>query len=138
MADDIERILPSIKLLLNIPNDYDVFDSQLIMIINSNIKSLHQINEKLNGVFLITGNDETWTDYLGDKNVSILYDVRMYIYYKSKLAFDPPTTSFLLQSIEALVNEIEWRIYMFSEGGETDGADSSISPRGEGSEVGRS
>ena len=119
MADDIERILPSIKLLLNIPNDYDAFNSQLIMIINSNIKSLHQINEKLNGGFLITGNDETWTDYLGDKNASILYDVRMYIYYKSKLAFDPPTTSFLLQSIEALVNEVEWRIHMFSEGGET-------------------
>ena len=131
MAGDTEKILPSIKVLLNIPDDYGVFDSELIMIINSNIMVLHQLNERLKE-FLITGNTESWTDYLGDENSSIFYDVRMYIYYKTRLAFDPPTTSFLLQSIENLVSEVEWRIYMHGEGGESnepDGTNSSISSR---------
>lgn len=105
----IESILTSIKKLLGITEDYEHFDEDLIMHINSVLMILNQVGIGPDGGFSITGNYETWGDFLGD-DAAKLMAVRTYVYLKVKILFDPPQSSAAIESINRLINEFEWRL----------------------------
>lgn len=105
----IESILTSIKKLLGISEDYEHFDEDIIMHINSVLMILTQVGVGPEEGFSITGNYETWEDFLGS-DISKLMAVRTYIYLKVKLLFDPPQSSAAIESINRLINEFEWRL----------------------------
>lgn len=104
----VDSILTSIKKLLGIDVAYTHFDDDIIMHINSVFFTLHQL-----GVgevpFVIESDSETWDDFLSNTNVS-LEVVKSYIYLKVRLLFDPPTNSALLNSMNEMIKEYEWRI----------------------------
>lgn len=104
----MDSILTSIKKLLGIEADYDHFDVDIIMGINSALMTLNQLGVGPNTGFMITSSSETWSGLLGDR--LDIEAVKMYIYLKTKLMFDPPSNSFLVDATNRQVTELEWRI----------------------------
>lgn len=101
-----ESILVTIKKMLGIVGDYDPFDTDIIIQINSSLFTLRQLGVHIEKEFTVTGPTETWNDL----NVEDLETVKNYIYLKTKLAFDPPTSSFVLDSLQKTIAELEWRL----------------------------
>lgn len=104
-----EPILLTIKRLLggNIEGDY--FDEELVVYINSVLSILTQLGVGPKDGFVIsTDGDETWNDYIADR--TDIEMVKTYIYTKVRLMFDPPSNSFLVDSLKKLCDEFEWRL----------------------------
>lgn len=102
-----ESILVSIKKMLGLEADYNAFDTDVIIAINSALMVLSQLGGCTQG-FSITGYNEKWSDMLGDSK--LLETAKLYIYLKTKVAFDPPSSSFVLSSFENQIKEMEWRL----------------------------
>ena len=103
-----ESILVSIKKLLGISEDYDYFDQDIIMHINAALMILTQLGIGPSEGFLITADTDTWSDFIDDS--TDLGSIQSYVYMKVKLMFDPPQNSFTVDSMQKLVNELEWRL----------------------------
>ena len=103
-----ESILTSIKRLLGITEDYQHFDQDLIMHINSVLMTLTQIGVGPVGGMLITDDSTTWEEFAGE--VTDLGGIQSYVYLKVKLLFDPPQTSSVTEAINRQINELEWRL----------------------------
>lgn len=109
----MNSVLDSVKDYLGISPDILVFDSTIKMHINNSFVILHQIGVGPTEGFVIQSNVETWDDYTPTK-----FDqeaVKNYIYMKVKVSFDPPTSSFVLTSLENQIRELEWRLKVKSE-----------------------
>lgn len=104
----MESILTSIKKLLGITEEYTHFDTDIIMHINTVFMILNQLGVGPEKCFRITGNSEIWDDFLLD-NLD-LESVKTYIYLKVKLVFDPPLSSAVAESMNRMINELEWRL----------------------------
>jgi hypothetical protein len=107
-----EGILITIKKMLGIPEDDTAFDEDILVNINSCFMALHQIGVGPEEVFSVEVEDEddetTWSDFMDEP--ATYSAVKTYIYLKVKLAFDPPATSFVLESIFRQLGEWEWRL----------------------------
>jgi len=105
----VESILDTIKKMLGIPVADDAFDTDVITNINSAFMVLHQLGVgPEEAPYSIEDNVGLWADFLTD---SVYYSaVKTYIYLKVKLVFDPPGTSFLLDSIQNQILQLEWRL----------------------------
>lgn len=103
-----DSILDSMKKLLGISNDYNHFDQDIIIHINTAFMSLRQIGVGPKEGFAIHGSEETWGDFLLD--MKTLESVRTYLYLKVRLIFDPPTNSAVVEIFNKNINEIEWRL----------------------------
>ena len=62
----MESILTSVKKMLGLPSDYEHFDEDIIMHINSVFMILHQIGVGPTEGFYIEDETATWADFLGD------------------------------------------------------------------------
>ena len=105
----MDNILDSIKKLLGISQDYNAFDQDLIIHINTVFVILHQFNVGPSEGFFIEDGSEEWSDYSTLLNENI---VRTFVYLKVRMMFDPPTSSALLDSINNTLAELEWRLYL--------------------------
>lgn len=111
MAD--ESILTSTKKLLGLTEDYTEFDTDIIMHINSVFATLNQLAVGPTNSLYITDKTATWEDFiLGQPNIN---SVKSYVYFKVRLAFDPPATSFAITSMENLAKELEFRLSVVME-----------------------
>lgn len=104
----MESILTSIKKLLGIAEDYKYFDTDIIIHINSVFSILTQIGVGSETGFSISDKTATWSDFISD-NTKIEM-VKIYIYLKVKLMFDPPLNSSVTNSMEKTISELEWRL----------------------------
>lgn len=104
----MESILTSIKKLLGIVEEYENFDKDLIMHINSAFMILNQLGVGPENGFSIKNKDSVWTDFIPEG--SNLELVKSYIHQKVKLLFDPPLSSTVSESMNRQINEFEWRL----------------------------
>ena len=104
----MDSILTSIKKLLGIDEEYSQFDSDIIMHINTVFLNLTQLGVGPEEGFLIEDDAATWDDFIGDS--SQLQAVKTYVYLKVKLLFDPPLSSSVIESINRIISELEWRL----------------------------
>lgn len=103
----MESILISVKKLLGIDKDYDAFDMDIIIHINTVFMILNQLGIGPDG-FAITGYSERWNDFTcGDK---MLEAVKSYMYLKVATMFDPPTVGAVAESKNRAISELEWRL----------------------------
>lgn len=105
-----DSILISIKKLLGLPEDLIDFDTDLIININSIFMTLNQLGVGPDEPFIISDSNSKWNSFL--ENKTNLEAVKSYMYLKTRLLFDPPTTSFVLTSMENQIAEFEWRLEM--------------------------
>lgn len=110
-----ESIFNSIKKMLGIDVDYDAFDTDVLININSVLMILNQLSIGPPEGFFITGPEETWADLLGDR--TDLQGVKTYIYLRVRLLFDPPSSSFVLDAMEKQAEELGYRLNLQEEGG---------------------
>ena len=104
----MESILTSIKKLLGITENYEHFDADLIMHINSVFLNLTQLGVGPAEGFMIEDDSAYWTDFIED--AVQLQAVKSYIYLKVRLLFDPPTSSAVIESMNRMIAEYEWRL----------------------------
>lgn len=110
-----DSILESIKNSLGINKEINVFDQDIIMHINSVFSTLNQLGvESSVNTYRISGFDETWVSYFGDDDV-LVDMLKEYTYLKVRIVFDPPSSSYVLDSIKAQAQELEWRINIQAE-----------------------
>lgn len=105
-------ILDSTKKTLGLSPDYDVFDPDIIMHINTVFSFLNQIGVGPSEGFMIEDATTTWDQFITD---SRLNSIKSYIYLRVKLLFDPPATSFVLSAMKEQIQELEWRINVYRE-----------------------
>lgn len=104
----MESILTSIKKLLGIAEEYEHFDPDIIMHINSAFSVLTQLGVGPEEGFRIEDASRTWYEFLYDD--PRLEFVKTFIHLKVKLGFDPPTSSAAIEAINRQISELEWRI----------------------------
>jgi hypothetical protein len=108
-----ESILNSTKKILGLDEDYTAFDLDIIMHINSAFSLLNQLGVGPIDGFQIEDKTPLWQDLYIPPNQ--LHLVKIYVYLKVRVAFDPPGTSFLLESANNQIKEYEWRLNVFRE-----------------------
>lgn len=112
----MESILTSIKKLLGIAEAYEHFDMDLIMHINSVLSVLTQLGVGPSEGFSITDKYATWDDFVSDR--SKIEMVKSYTHLKVKLIFDPPLSSAVMESMNRMISEFEWRLNVAVDPGE--------------------
>ena len=105
-----ESILKTIKQLIGCPDDFEQFDLDLIVHINLAFAILTQLGVGPKEGYRITGQDNVWSEFEDDaQKLSLIKD---YVYIKTRLLFDPPTSGSLMDSLKEQLKEMEWRLYM--------------------------
>lgn len=110
----MESILTSIKNLLGITEEYDQFDAVLIMHINSVFMVLNQLGVGPDGGFSITDKTQTWSEFIPIES-SKFNSVKSYMHMKVKILFDPPQSSIVMESMNRMISELEWRLNVAAE-----------------------
>ena len=109
-----QSILDSTKKAIGIGADYDVFDPDIIMHINTAFSTLAQLGVGPEDGFQIVDDKTAWSDYLlAEKERNM---VKSYVYLRVRLLFDPPETSYLINAFNDQVKELEWRLNVHEEG----------------------
>jgi len=109
----MDSILNTVKLALGVEADYNGFDTNILLDINSAIFNLNQLGVGPIEGFIVKGEGENWEDLLGD---SIDLELsKSYILNRVRLSFDPPSNSFLVDAIQKQIQEQEWRLMVQKE-----------------------
>lgn len=116
--DDTGKILETIKAALGLQADYTVFDSEILMHINSVVSNLNQLGVGP-GLYtdatpvLIVKDTTEWKELLtGDK----LENVKSYMFLRVKMLFDSSTMApSLIDAYQSMIAEQEWRITVGSD-----------------------
>lgn len=103
-----QSILTSIKKMLGMTEDYEPYDPVIIMHINSVLMILNQLGVGPSKGFTISDKTSTWSDFIREDKK--LESVKSYVYLKVKLLFDPPLQSTVMEAMNRMVNELEWRL----------------------------
>lgn len=109
----MESILRSIRKMIGPDETYTHYDTDLIIHINSVLAVLTQLGVGPSEGFFIQDESATWNDFLG--NDPKLEMVKSYVYMKVKLAFDPPSSSAVIDSMNRSISEFEWRTNIAAE-----------------------
>lgn len=109
----MESILTSIKKLLGIPEEYEHFDGDIILHINSVFMILNQLGVGPKEVYRIADKEDRWLDFVTDYDD--LDAVKSYVYLRVKQLFDPPQSSIIMESQNRLIQELEWRLNVKAE-----------------------
>lgn len=109
----MDSILTSIKKMLGVTEEYEIFDSDIIIHINSVFTILTQLGIGPQDGFAITDKNACWSDFVEDDNK--LNDIKSYMYLKVKLLFDPSQSSIVNESMKYMISELEWRLNVAGE-----------------------
>lgn len=101
-------ILISTKKVLGISENYTTFDQDIITYINSAFASLSQLGVTPAAGFFIEDASAAWDDLA--ISINEIGIVKTYICLKTRMLFDPPATSFLIDAVNKQITEHEWRL----------------------------
>lgn len=109
----MDSILTSIKKSLGITEECEDFDDIIIMHINSVLTiNLQQLGVGPESGFTISDENAKWSDFVSDKRLEA---VKTYVGLKVRLLFDPPANSSVIESINRMIAELEWRLNLAAE-----------------------
>ena len=109
-----QSILESVKHMLNMTPNITVYDQDIIIHINTVFSILYQMGVGPKNGFRITSPNETWEDYFADESIdneNYYADLKDFVMLRVKMLFDPPTTPAMIDSINNLIKELEYRLY---------------------------
>ncbi len=99
--------------MLGIDEQYNKFDTDIIIDINSAFGILNQLGVGPATGFSIQDASSTWNDFIpiASTQSSVILDMaKTYIYLKVKLIFDPPTVGAVMEATKQTIAEYEWRL----------------------------
>lgn len=101
-------ILNDVKKILGLDASYTAFDTDIITHINTVFVVLNGLGIGPTNGFQITDNTTTWDAYIGtDLNLN---SVKTYIALRVQMIFDPPSTSFVIEARNKVIEELEVRL----------------------------
>lgn len=106
-------ILTDVKKYLGISEDDNYFDSQIIMCINSAFATLTQIGAGPKEGFTISDDSREWSEFESDFASSW---IQMNVSANVKRMFDPPTNGSVMEALNDVISETEWRAYIDADG----------------------
>lgn len=109
----MDSILTTIKKMFGISEDDTSFDTDLIININSVLMILKQMGVGPETYFFIQDKTAVWSDFIGER--TDLEAIKTYVFLKVRLMFDPPSSSFVLDSIKNQISELEFRLNIQAE-----------------------
>lgn len=110
----MNSILRSIAKNIGLPEEYDIFDPDLILVINGVLSDLNQLGIGPAEGFEIVDGTETWDDLL--QGEMRLNNVKTLVYLRTRLAFDTGSlTGAVITSMEKQAERLEVRINLFRE-----------------------
>ena len=104
----MDSILASVKKILGITEDYEHFDADIIMHINSVFLILRQMGVGPETPFRIEDETAVWTDFTTD--IAQIEMVKTYMGLKVRMIFDPPAQGSVAEAYKAQIAECEWRL----------------------------
>lgn len=104
-------ILNDVKKQIGIAPGNTDFDKDLIININTVLFILWQMGIIVDN-FTIEDNTTTWESILLNPEQVALQPMKTWVALKTKMIFDPPTSSVLKEAINANIEELTWRIYV--------------------------
>jgi hypothetical protein len=104
-----ESILTSVKQALGVEPEYDVFDNDIMMHINSVFMILYQMGVGPSKPFRIEDADNTWDEFIPEDGLQF-GAVQSYVYAKVRMIFDPPSASAHKDALNQTISELEWRL----------------------------
>jgi len=110
-----DSILKTTKKLLGIPSSSTVFDLDVTLYINSAFSELNSLRIGPEGGFRIEDDQATWTDYL-DGDEATRDSVKTLVALMVKLEWDPPSSSYAIDSMRKQIDMHQWRLSMAMEG----------------------
>ena len=113
----MNSILSSIKKLLGIQESYEVFDTDIIIHINTAFAILNQLGIGPDEGFMIEGSDKSWDEFAEGNKQKM---AKSFIYIHVRLAFDPPSSTALLESMKRTLDELTWRLEIEGQSGTSD------------------
>lgn len=116
-----DSILLTVKKMLGFEPDYDAFDEDILVHINSAFMTLRELGVGPKKGFHVTGKDEVWQQFI--PNDEMIHAAKQYLYLKVKPVFDPASTSAVNKSMDELCRELEWRLNSLAEEGEAYGSE---------------
>ena len=106
-------ILTDVKKLLGIAEEYEVFDPDILMYINSALVSLNQSGDGRETPFRVEDKNNKWSEITTEPFVDM---IKTYLWARVKTYFDPPPTSYAATALNEQIREMEWRLNVASDG----------------------
>ena len=107
----MESILTSIKKRLGLTEEYEAFDPEIIMEINTAFFDLNRLGVGPSDGFSIEDDTSVWTDFIPADTKSLVREaIKTYIYLQVKLGFDPPAGTAHIESINRRIKQLETTI----------------------------
>lgn len=114
----MDSILTSVKKVLGIAEDYEHFDADITMHINSVLMVLSQLGVGPSEGFQIEDKDDLWSDFIPE-NFQDFATVKSYVCLKVRLLFDPPLSSTVTEAMNRMISEFEFRLNVAGESKES-------------------
>lgn len=99
-----ESILTSVKKSLLLQEEYEAFDPDIIMHINTMLRRLNQLGVGVSN-FYITDKTATWGQFLEDE--SKFNQAKTYVCLRVRMVFDPPSGA-AKEALNENIRELEW------------------------------
>lgn len=112
-----DNILISVKASLGLPADYDPFDAEIIMSINTVLSVVNQLGIGVYGYQISDENNGSWDEFLEQEHLDeiSINAVKTYVAKRTMMLFDPPTSGIVMNAMNDTIKEIEWRINCMKE-----------------------
>lgn len=111
----MNQILADVKKYLGIDPEITDFDTEVLALINTAVSTLTQLG--IGPADILVDGETQWNVLLGANSRYI--SAKTFIYEKTKLIFDPPPNSFSMDAMKQHAAEIEWRLSILAEGGQS-------------------
>lgn len=113
----MSSILTDTKNALGLLPDYEPFDAQLVLHINSVISDLNLLGIGPDAGYMILDETEEWTDLI-DSDLAVeprLNHIKSYMYLRVRMLFDPPDVGYLVTAYEKMIEKAEFMIITASD-----------------------
>lgn len=100
-----QSILKTIRRMMGPSEDYEYFDQDLIIHINSAFSRLCQLGVGPETPFHITGTEEEWSDFMFDVHME---EIKQYVFLSVKNIFDPPASASVMNAYKEQIEKLEW------------------------------
>ena len=113
MVTDSDIILGGVKRMLEIEQDTTEFDLDICTHVNSAFFSLYQLGIGPDTPFYIDATT-TWESFATKVPKTIILD---YLFMKTKMVLDPPTSSSVIDAYKDRIAELEFRMNIYTDNG---------------------
>lgn len=112
-----DNILVSVKASLGLPEDYEPFDYEIVMNINTILSVVNQLGIGKYGYEISKEAPGSWDEFLEQEILDAvsINAVKTYVAKRVMMLFDPPTSGILMNAMNENIKELEWRIVCMKE-----------------------